>query len=127
MKTTKQRTLGTAIALGFLTCTAVAFAGAKSTNAVTETATYVTGSIGTARASADANQLIGCNSYGNEGYCFAEDASGNWKQCFWGTATQAAAVSSITPMSNITFYYDSAGNCTSLEIGNYSYFPPSVP
>jgi hypothetical protein len=129
MKMMMNRVLGIAVASSLVTFTALAFAGDKNSYPVyiSTSSSYAGGQIGSARASSDSAQYIGCSSYGSYGSCYAEDASYNWGGCQWSTAAQAAAVSSITPMSYVGFTWDSSGNCTSLYVETYSYFLPPVP
>lgn len=103
-------------------------AGLKQSFPVTISSSYAYGSIGSARASADATQYIGCSSYGTSGACVALDATGNnFKMCAWSNAAQAAAVHSIGPHSYIVFYFDTSGNCTNIYVSNYSYQLPATP
>jgi hypothetical protein len=136
MRTNHKATLAAAVALATLTCSALAFGGSKySLPVVVDLATNnAYGAIGSARASSDSNQIIGCETVGlsagpenTYGYCFAYDANANLGMCNWTGATWATAVASITPMTRLNFSWDSSGNCTQIDIGNWSFFPPPVP
>jgi hypothetical protein len=103
-------------------------AGSKLSFPVAFGSNYAYGAIGSARASTDSVQYIGCSSYGTSGACVAQDATGsNWKMCAWSSAAAAAAVHSIGPHSYIVFYWDTSGNCTNVYVSNYSYQLPATP
>jgi hypothetical protein len=127
-----MRSIGVAVVAtcGLLTSSGLAFAGTKATNPVyiNNSSGYATGSIGSARESSDGYQYIGCSSYGTNGYCIAEDSAGNFAECAWSGATQQAAVESITPMSNLVLNWNTTtGGCTSIQVSNFSYWPPAAP
>jgi hypothetical protein len=131
------------IAIALVACSALVLcerateAGAKyggevSIWQVTPTFTDVRGAVGSARASADFNQYIGC--YTNWapgqtpwGYCSAVDSAGNYRSCYWTGSDFATAISGIGPLSYIDFGFGSDNRCSNLTIYNYSYDPPPVP
>jgi hypothetical protein len=102
-------------------------AGQKFVYEVTVAVSAAYGSLGSARASSDANQMIGCSSYGNSGYCYARDRNNSSAMCLWSTPAQAQAVASLTDLSYIYFTFDSSGNCATVYVANYSYFLPPTP
>lgn len=115
------------IAGALLTWTLYAAAGHKQNDEVSVGANWGSGSLGSARASSDSNQYIGCQSYGTYGWCHAADAFNNTKACFWSSAQHAAAVHSIGPQSYLYFSVDSGGNCEYIYVSNYSFFLPATP
>jgi hypothetical protein len=121
-------------ALAVVVMTGSGWAGLKISSAVfiSTTNSYAYGSMGSARASADANQNIGCDSYNSGGsslygYCHAQDSAGLYKQCFWQGASYASTVASAAPGSSIWFYWDTNGNCTFIEVSNGSQYAPLTP
>ena len=92
------------------------------------------GAVGTARASADGNQMISCTITGlttaNNVSCSARDAAGNFLSC---TANSNAtflteAVNGIGPNSRLYFVVENAtGRCTQINSTNGSQFKPVVP
>jgi hypothetical protein len=96
--------------------------------------TTVSGGLGTARASADANQMISCTITGlntaNNASCSARDAAGTFASCTANANATflAAAVSGIGPNSRLFFVIDNAtGRCTQINSTNGSQYKPVVP
>jgi hypothetical protein len=120
------------LCIGVLTGTA--WAGMKFVQPVTinTTYSYAYGSMGSARASSDSNQQIGCTTYNsggtnNYGYCSARDASGNYKSCSWSGSQWTSTINAMTSASWIWFYWDASGNCTFITLQNDSSQLPSTP
>ena len=108
----------------------------ESTVSVTVGATSSTasGGLGTARASADGNQMIQCTITGlntaNNVFCSARDAAGNFLSCTANTNATflAAAVGGIGPNSRLYFVVENAtGRCTQINSTNGSQYKPVVP
>jgi len=92
----------------------------------------VKGALGSARASADANQAIGCRISTAAGtspvvYCFAVDAAGNKAECSSTDQAIVTVARAITDSSMVSFGWDSHGTCLSLSVENYSSNPPLQP
>jgi hypothetical protein len=108
----------------------------ESTVSITVGATSSTasGALGTARASADTNQMISCTITGlttaNNVNCSARDAAGNFLSCTAnsGAAFLAEAVGGIGPNSRLYFVVENAtGKCTQINSTNGSQYKPVVP
>jgi hypothetical protein len=126
------RSLGLLLALAAAT---PAFAGNKQTHPVSVTINgdgsgQFSGSIGDARASADANQFIGCSFTGStvaSGYCYAVDAAGRGDYCLLNSTVQQTAVGTIGPSSWIQVSWDARNNCEFVRVDNFSYNRPVAP
>jgi hypothetical protein len=87
------------------------------------------GSVQSARYYATDNlQYIGCLSASDTKssiyvYCAARDAHNSVLTCYSTTADQQArqAVAAVNQLSNIYFAVNSAGKCTYITVGNFSY------
>jgi hypothetical protein len=126
----KKTKLAFGIVIAAATWTSLAPAGYKHDYQVViyTSLSSAAGAVGTARASADSLQYIGCSSIdGTTGHCIAQDSTGLMKMCAWSTAGQAAAVHSIGSFSDVAFGWDANGNCTSITVSNFSYLTPMVP
>ena len=120
------------LCIGALTGTA--WAGMKFVDQfyINTTYSYAYGSMGSARASTDSNQQIGCTTYNsggtdNYGYCSARDPSGTYKQCSWSGSQWTTTINAMTASSWIWFYWDANGNCTFITLQNDSSQLPSTP
>jgi hypothetical protein len=106
-------------------------AGQKSENTVTVTSTTASGSLGTARSSADTNQMIQCTVKGFSTQaavsCAARDAAGNYFSCTAYSTTLATAAAGIGPNSRLYIVANSSGACTQIDSTNGSYYKPVVP
>jgi len=89
------------------------------------------GAVGSVRNSSDPNEYISCNlSTSGSGHmvnCYALDAGGTFVTCASSAANMVTVMSAMTSASNISFGYDNAGNCTSLQVSTASYWEPPVP
>ena len=112
-----------------------AWAGAKQhapvwVDTVNRTAT---GSIGSARNSADSVQYIECQTSVNPGAtsagvsCRAKNASGVSYSCYSFNPLIVAVAQSIGPASWIEFVGDASGVCTLIAVNNSSQSEPPLP
>ncbi|MFY2559980.1 hypothetical protein ACN469_20375 [Corallococcus terminator] len=90
------------------------------------------GNMGDARGSADVLQFIGCHTFARRAIapyllCEARDAWGTYGTCTSMDANLIAAIQSIGPASYILFKWDTAGECTDIEVRNDSRYPPMTP
>lgn len=114
---------------------ATAYAGRKDFGPVTVSGSYGSGNLGSARASGNTVELIGCDTFGwaqttGPGYvfCWAVDASGRQLTCSReGNASMVNAASAIGPASYVSFGADKLGYCDSLDVQNFSSYQPMVP
>jgi hypothetical protein len=113
--------------------TASAYAGAKYNYNVYVGTTMSYGTMGTARASVDNYQFLGCYKYGTNTYssvtCTARDATGKQMACFSRNADLKDAASGITDGAYISFHLDPAdtAKCDSLLVDAASaYAPPQL-
>ncbi len=103
------------------------FAGTKGTYNVSIGATSFSGSLGSARNSADVNQQIGCWSYSSgSGYCYGKDSVGATASCSTSDAAMLTSIKSIKGDSYIRVNY-SSGACTNVFVSNFSSFAPKAP
>jgi hypothetical protein len=119
-------TLTTLLTLSFVTTSNV-LAGVKGTYNVSVSTTSFSGSLGTARNSADSNQQIGCWSYDSgSGFCYGKDSAGTSKS---GTTSNAAMLTSIRSIKGDSYIRVnfSGGACTSVFVSNYSNLAPKAP
>jgi hypothetical protein len=123
------------IALGAAAFAATAYAGRISTGPVGVSGSFGYGNLGDARASADDQQMIGCNTFGwaqttGPGYvfCWAVTAEGKQLACSkQDNASFVNAASAVGPASYISFGVDKEGYCDSLDVQNFSAYTPMVP
>lgn len=90
------------------------------------------GALGSARASTDSNQVIGCRITTAAGtspviYCYAVNAVGLKAECSSTDQALVTVASAITDSSLITFSWNTQGLCASLTVENYSSNPPLQP
>lgn len=127
----KTYALAFLIGLALAASATTAVAGSKLRFEVMVTATSAQGSMGSARASSDSNQFIGCTvvggPFGTGGSCAAVDRAGVFKTCSVpaaSAATMLPAIEAIGSASYIAFSFDASGNCTSVQASNLSYIAP---
>ena len=122
----KVKRIAAAAGMGTLLLTE-AMAGRKITDEVVITSTYFSGSMGSARASADSLQYIGCFTVnGDGGSCYARDAAGTTKMCAWSNPNFLRTVESINPASSIYVEFTKS-TCTYIDVGNFSWYRPMTP
>jgi len=125
----------TAAAVGLLSVlglAATASAGQKQAVAVTiwpgAFITVAYGSLGTARDSADLNQMIGCLSQGSSATCWATNAAGTTVSCSTANAADLAAIHSMNGDSYLLFAWENGtGNCEWVYVRNQSNYAPKLP
>jgi hypothetical protein len=109
-----------------------ASAGQKTTtNVVIWPGAFITvayGSLGTARNSADNNQLIGCLSQGSSATCWATDSTGASVSCSTSVAADLAAIHSMNGDSYLLFAWENGtGTCEWVYVRNQSNYAPKLP
>jgi hypothetical protein len=119
-------------ALTALACSTAVFAGLKQNMNVTYwPGTFLDvgyGFLGTARNSADNVQQIGCFSSGGSATCSGTNAAGTSFSCSTSSASQLAAIHSMTADSYLLMGWDnSTGLCEFIYVRNMSYTPPKLP
>lgn len=131
---TKTSVIALALAGVSATATSVAFAGQKATaNVFIDTVNRrASGALGSARNSADARQLIGCqteaNSAGAErGQCTAVNAAGITVRCTTTVAAIIDVMQSVSGDSHVVFHWNQDGTCRAVTVGNFSHFEPKKP
>lgn len=89
------------------------------------------GNMGSARASADSLQYIGCEISSSaaalSANCTARDAAGTSVTCSTTNANMIQAAGAVGSGSTVVVVHDGAGTCTSVRVQNYSYFSIKVP
>jgi hypothetical protein len=131
----KKKLLAVVFGFSMLTLVgATVWAGQRSAESVSINTVNrtVTGSIASARGSADGNQLIGCAArwFSNgtiNGSCFARNSGGTFVSCNFTTLNLAGAVSGIDSGSRLQFAYDAGGICTSIYVDHGSNWAPKTP
>lgn len=114
--------LGLAIVLS-----GTAFAGLKGTYNVVTTASSFSGSLGSARNSADAIQYIGCRDQQTVAYCYARDAVGVSKSCTTTNPTHLAMIRGWTDSTYVRINFNTAGTCTNILQSAFSQLEPKKP
>src|SRR5262245_60566619 len=110
-----------------------AHAGQKITAPVSinDSAGLATGSLGSARNSADTVQRIACNTTAiagkSFGLCTATNSLGKSHQCYSEDPHLVAAMRSIHAGSFVAFYWDKADNCTQIVVESGSELEPPLP
>lgn len=108
-------------------------AGTKTPEPVVIDAAHKTfwGNLGTARASADNLQHIGCqvsaSSAAITAYCLARDANNVSVSCTSNDPNLVQAAGAVNSGSTLVVVHDGAGKCTNITVRNYSYFSIKVP
>lgn len=133
MRTTSARTYGIVAGLALIAVSLLAsttWAGQKRVEVVTVNTgnpamRYAGGSLGSARASDDLNQTIGCT-IRDTGVvtCFARNAINASLMCTTSDAGFRDAAHSLNGDSRIYFSVDATGTCLSLTVENQSYWAP---
>lgn len=96
---------------------------------VSITTTSASGSLGSARASADMLQYIGCYVYGNEAYnfrsvtCYARNEKGVTATCYTDNPAIVDVASSLNGDSYLRFVF-SGSRCITIRVDNMSYEAP---
>jgi len=103
-----------------------AHAGTKSSYPVTVTTTYIRGSFGSARNSADTSQTIHIGDQTTSITIWARDAVGTVKSCSTNNPASMAALRGASSNSYLYTNY-SAGVCNSLYVYKGSLFEPKNP
>ena len=124
----------TLVALAVLGSAGSALAGSKlvSTVSIDVAGKRASGAIGSARASADTRQWIGCYSgaYADGsvmGFCGAVDANGLTRQCTIRDPKQLEEVRSLSSDGHISFRWNDSGLCTEVIVMHMSYWAPKAP
>jgi hypothetical protein len=89
---------------------------------------YIAGHLSGARDSADSIQEVGCfltarTSTGFRAGCRATDATGKSAVCYTTNTTMALPINAISADAAIWVAFDANGNCTEINIYNYSFYP----
>ena len=128
---TMHAVLGGVLAVGVVTS---AWAGYRNDYPVVVDTTYreARGSLGSARASADSTQYIGCSVYsyatgGSFMYCNASSASNSYGSCTSSDPILMDAARSVKDGSYVYFGWDAGGNCQFVHVVNTSYIAPKAP
>jgi hypothetical protein len=108
------------------------YAGQKLAYPVVIGSNYAYGTLGTARNSADANQLIGCWAYSSRGQapfmdCSARNSAGTYVVCSSTDPDFVAQARSVKGDSYVYFSWDSTGTCISLDVEHFSSWEPKQP
>ena len=131
-----KRAMMVAIVVSALFVPVLARAGAKFSQTVVVSSTYGYGNVGAARSSSDSNEYIGCTTYYNAGnsgstiaaFCFAENSAGTFFYCQTTTPNVLQVIGTITDASYIDIgAANNGGQCTYVEVDNYSYYAPMTP
>jgi hypothetical protein len=119
--------------VGILGFSTTAFAGYKWGQPVTidTTARSATGTMGTARATADSVQYLECAASAGTSnvvaQCWARDAAGTTVACRSFNNYIFSALAAINSDSRITFTWDATGTCTTVSVQTGSSYQPKTP
>jgi hypothetical protein len=130
MKITYSQIAGGWIVAAVLGVVATSQAGQKLTQTVTvNTASRVAyGSLGSARASADTVQFIGCSAlHTGATICTAKNSAGTSATCSTTDPAFRSAANSLNGDSRLEFGWNTSGACTYLQVENYSSWAPKQP
>ena len=132
--------IGLVLALGMPSSVALAGYAQSypvSTDAYSGGGGYASGSVSSARSSADSQQFIGCETFAYPGvapataevgaYCAAIGPSGSSQpdvSCSTSDPSLVATAGRINEMSYVAFGFNATGDCTSIYITNSSYMLP---
>lgn len=114
----------------------LAWSGYKSNHPVQvdAKARFASGSLGSARNSADDQQYIGCYLYAFStmtspvGVCVANPASGDSGSCYFQDKPDfVALVQSLASDSWMYFQWDESGACTGIQVDKFSQYEPKQP
>jgi hypothetical protein len=126
------KTLLACLALVALTLTAtIAHAGAKRAYpvAITKNADgsgTASGSVASARSSADANQEVYCSLGTNTGACVLKDATGKSLACSTADSAMVEIIRHFGSDSFLQISVNTAGTCTSVRVSNMSSLAPKA-
>jgi hypothetical protein len=106
-----------------------ALAGQKTTANViiTAGANEFSGSLGTARNSADNLQRIYCYFDHIDAFCLARNSAGVVASCTTSDPDIMAVIRGINGDSWLFVKYNGAGTCTNVRVNNASYYAPKNP
>src|SRR3954469_705286 len=96
---------------------ASAFAGFRTGQAVVmaDDRKFANGDLGYVHSLDDDVQYIGCFVAGDAGYCFARDMAGTTRSCWSDDPKWVKVMSAVSSDTYLLFYWDDAGNCTSVS------------
>ncbi|HKE13378.1 MAG TPA: hypothetical protein VKB80_00820 [Kofleriaceae bacterium] len=115
---------------------AVAHAGLKSSRPTTVSKSgasgWADGILGSARNGGGAYEYLACGlqSYSTGdlfGFCYANDAAGQFAYCYTDAPTMIEAIQSVSGDSAVYFEWNGNGECTMFSMGNGSMDPPKLP
>jgi hypothetical protein len=101
-----------------LLASASALAGFHSGQAVVIIDAYhlVNGDLGYVHNTSDPNELIGCQNYGDSGYCYARNTAGIYRACSTSDPALVRAIRSLQSDSYLIFYWSDSGYCTNIYV-----------
>jgi hypothetical protein len=118
------------VILGLLFTAISAHAGARWGLAVGVGTTWAWGSMGTARASSDSNQYIGCATYASStlhyATCYARDAAGTYGTCRT-YEDRLIRVAETAGSDSVLEFFWTGSTCTSIRVTNDSRYSPRQP
>lgn len=125
MKTSLPIIIGMAVLTVTMLCNSFAWAGARESDEIRIGSIWASGGVVAARYSSDITQYISCDnrfqlSTGVMIYCNARDKDNNVRHCETANPRFLAPLLTITDASHLTFYVDSSGHCTHINVRNGS-------
>lgn len=118
----------TALAVSLLALSVNAIAGTKTNTAtvINDAVQMASGSLSSARTSADTLQFISCELYATSGTitCKARNSAGTQRNCTTTDPVYVKTVQMINISSYVAFWWDAAGNCTNILVRNGSNYLP---
>ena len=129
----KTKVIVTLSTLATLLIGGAALAGRKETwnVSIDTTYRYVSGSMGSARNSADNQTQLECWTYSTStsapyASCYATDATGHVGSCYSFNASLIAAVNGLSDDSYVAYGWDANGQCLNLTAIRGSRFAPKA-
>lgn len=109
-----------------LSTAAVAGTKTNTDTVINDTIQMASGSLSSARSSADTLQFVFCELYASTGVigCRARNSAGVLRTCSTTDATFVKTVQMINNSSYVSFWWDASGNCTNILVRNGSNYLP---
>ena len=114
-------------ALALLLLSFNSIAGAKFSYPVSIGANTIWGAFGSARNSADPDQLIGVYDYTTSVMIYARDDAGNSASCTTNNVDHIAQLRGLIDATLIYVTWDSQGNCSQIYTYKASFIEPPLP
>jgi hypothetical protein len=82
------------------------------------------GDLGYVHNTADKNEYIGCEVYGDWGYCYAMNTAGTYRACATSDPDMVSTIRSLQSDSYLSFWWSDSGYCSSITVRTESMTEP---